>query len=538
MENSKRLRLIVLASATLILFFIVVSSKVSAAAEQSASSAGTYAYITNGGSNSVSVIDTSTNTVTATIKVGKSPEGVVVNPNGKKVYVTNINSNTVSVINTTTNKVTATINGFYKPIGAAFSPDGKKAYVISSGYTVENDTGWYSFGGNVSIIDTATNRVIDKVDIGSDPYGMTITPDGKKLYITYSFAYYIYYGLSAYEYSNASVFDTTTKNITTLQLRGMPFGVTVSPDGKKVYVANQITDIERIGFTTQKKYYPIVSVVDTVTNKVIDTEKIGDAPQGVAVSPNGKKVYVTDWKDRIVSVIDTTTVTVIATVPVGSSPEGIAVNPDGKKVYVANRGSNTVSVIDTATNKVIATVPVGSSPEGIAFSRALKKVLPVANFTSDVTSGKAPLKVQFTDKSTGTPTKWKWTFGDGMNSIQQNPVHKYSKAGNYTVVLTVTNTVGSNTTTKTNYIKVIVKPVAAFSASPTSGKAPLTVAFTDKSSGIPTSWKWSFGDGKTSTAQTPKHKYTAEGKYTVSLTVKNAAGSNMVTKTNYITVKK
>jgi YVTN family beta-propeller protein len=244
------------------------------------------------------------------------------------------------------------------------------------------------------------------------------------LYITYSFAYYVYYGLNAYEYSNASVFDTTTKNVTTLQLRGMPFGVTVSPDGKKVYVANQITDIERVGFTTQKKYYPIVSVVDTVTNKVIDTEKVRDAPQGVAVSPDGKKVYVTDWKDHIVSVIDTTTITVIATVPVGSSPEGIAVNPDGKKVYVANRGSNTVSVIDTATNKVTATVPVGSSPERIAFSRALKKVLPVANFTSDVTSGKAPLNVQFTDKSTGIPT-----HGNGlleMERIQQSRVQSIS----------------------------------------------------------------------------------------------------------------
>jgi len=257
-----------------------------------------------------------------------------------------------------------------------------------------------------------------------------------------------------------------------------------------------------------------------------------------SASSAGTYAYITNGGSNSASVIDTSTNTVTATIKVGKSPEGVIVNPNGKKVYVTNINSNTVSVIDTATNKVIATVPVGSSPEGIAFSRALKKVLPVANFTSDVTSGKAPLKVQFTDKSTGTPTKWKWTFGDGMNSIQQNPVHKYSKAGNYTVVLTVTNTAGSNTTTKTNYIKVIVKPVAAFSASPTSGKAPLTVAFTDKSSGIPTSWKWSFGDGKTSTAQTPKHKYTAEGKYTVSLTVKNAAGSNAITKTNHITAKK
>jgi beta propeller repeat protein len=78
-------------------------------------------------------------------------------------------------------------------------------------------------------------------------------------------------------------------------------------------------------------------------------------------------------------------------------------------------------------------------------------------------------------------------------------------------------------------------PVAAFSASSTSGKHPLTVKFTDKSTGSPTSWSWNFGDKTTSTAQNPTHKYTKAGKYTVKLTVKNAAGSN--SKTMTITVK-
>jgi len=161
---------------------------------------------------------------------------------------------------------------------------------------------------------------------------------------------------------------------------------------------------------------------------------------------------------------------------------------------------------------------------------------PVAAFSAFPLSGKVPLKVQFTDKSTGAPTKWSWTFGDGATSTKQNPLHKYSKAGSYTVKLTATNAEGSNTVTKTNYIKVIAKPVAAFSASPTSGKAPLNVAFTDKSTGLPAKWKWSFGDGKTSTVQNPKHQYVQEGKYKVTLTVSNNAGSSTATKTNYIIV--
>ncbi len=164
---------------------------------------------------------------------------------------------------------------------------------------------------------------------------------------------------------------------------------------------------------------------------------------------------------------------------------------------------------------------------------------PVANFAAKPTSGKAPLTVAFTDTSTEKPTKWKWTFGDGTNSTKQNPTHKYSKAGNYTISLTVTNAAGSNTLTKSNFIKVTSstpKPVAAFSASPTSGKAPLKVQFTDKSTGSPTSWKWSFGDGSTSTSKSPAYTYKKAGKYTVSLTVKNAAGSNTKTIKDYITV--
>jgi len=168
-------------------------------------------------------------------------------------------------------------------------------------------------------------------------------------------------------------------------------------------------------------------------------------------------------------------------------------------------------------------------------------VKPVAAFSATPTSGYAPLKVQFTDKSTGSPTSWKWSFGDGKTSTSKSSAYTYSKAGKYTVSLTVKNAAGSSTKTITNYITVKiapVKPVAAFSGSPTSGKAPLTIKFTDKSTGSPTSWKWSFGDKTYSTDKNPAHKYSKVGKYTVSLTVKNAAGSSTKTVSSYVIVKK
>lgn len=160
-------------------------------------------------------------------------------------------------------------------------------------------------------------------------------------------------------------------------------------------------------------------------------------------------------------------------------------------------------------------------------------------FSASPTTGYEPLKVTFTDKSTGSPTSWKWSFGDSTYSTTKNPVHTYSKAGKYTVSLTVKNAAESSTVTKTGYIvvNVLKAPVAAFSASPTSGKAPLKVQFTDKSTYSPTSWKWSFGDGTYSTQKNPAHTYSKAGKYTVSLTAKNVKGSNTKTISGYITVK-
>lgn len=149
---------------------------------------------------------------------------------------------------------------------------------------------------------------------------------------------------------------------------------------------------------------------------------------------------------------------------------------------------------------------------------------PAAAFIASPISGKAPLTVKFTDQSTGSPSSWNWSFGDGTNSTQKSPTHIYSAAGNYTVGLTVSNQNGNNTETKTGYINVIPvssKLVAAFSASPTTGNAPLNVAFIDTSTGSPTSWNWNFGDGATSNQQNPEHTYSSMGNYIVNLTVSN-----------------
>jgi len=165
-------------------------------------------------------------------------------------------------------------------------------------------------------------------------------------------------------------------------------------------------------------------------------------------------------------------------------------------------------------------------------------VPPTAAFVGSPTSGGYPLTVNFTDQSTGSVSAWSWNFGDSGTSTAQNPSHQYTSAGIYTVGLTVSGPVGSDTETRVDYIVVTAPPapVANFSGSPTSGDKPLTVNFTDQSTGSVTAWSWTFGDGGTGTAQNPGHVYNNTGVYTVSLKVTNVVGSDTETKSNYITV--
>jgi len=162
---------------------------------------------------------------------------------------------------------------------------------------------------------------------------------------------------------------------------------------------------------------------------------------------------------------------------------------------------------------------------------------PTCDFTADVTSGVAPLTVNFTDLSLDSVDTWDWDFGDGGTSTEQNPSYDYATPGTYTVTLNVSGPGGSDSHTKTDYIVVhFAPPVALFVGFPTTGAPPLSVNFDDQSTGEIDTWSWDFGDGGTSTIQNPVHQYTSAGNYTVSLTVTGPGGDSTETKINYISV--
>jgi YVTN family beta-propeller protein len=175
---------------------------------------GNKIYVTNSGSNNISVIDLGNNTINSSIPVGKTPWGISITPDALKVYVANKNDNNVSVINTVTNNVIETINVGINPYGIAINPSGTKAYVANLG------------SGTVSVIDIDSDDVIATITVELAPHWLTFTPDGKYVYITNS------------ESSTISVIDAGTDAvIRTISVNKNPEGISAFPDGSKVYVA-------------------------------------------------------------------------------------------------------------------------------------------------------------------------------------------------------------------------------------------------------------------------------------------------------------
>ena len=196
--------------------------------------------------------------------------------------------------------------------------------------------------------------------------------------------------------------------------------------------------------------------------------------------------------------------------------------------------SHVYAAAGTYTVALTVTGPGGSNTQTRTNYVTVSASAPVAQFTGTPTKGKAPTTVDFTNSSTGSITSYAWDFGDGTTSPAANPSKIYSKSGTYTVALTVAGPGGSNTKTQTNYVKVT--PRAKFSASSTTGMAPLAVNFIDESVGGVTSYAWDFGDGTTSTLANPSKVYSTPGLYTVTLTVIGAGGSDTQTIADYVSV--
>ncbi|MDT7787059.1 MAG: hypothetical protein QOF58_5478 [Pseudonocardiales bacterium] len=251
---------------------------------------GTRGYVTNSNDNKLTVIDTPTNSVDASIPVGDHPAGVAVAPGGGFVYVTNYFGSSVSVVDTATLTVTATIAVTERPDGVVVAPDGKSVYVTHD----------RAGAGLVSVIDTTANAVVATIPTGSNSTAIAVSADGSRAYVVNRTS------------NNISAIDTVSRTVvSTIGVGDFPHGIVLN--GSRAYVTNSVSNS--------------VSVVDLTTNtELLPRIPVGERPISVSLLPDGSRAYVTNFDSDTVSIIDTASNSVTGAIPVGDKPVGIAIH--------------------------------------------------------------------------------------------------------------------------------------------------------------------------------------------------------------------
>ncbi len=262
------------------------------------------------------------------------------------------------------------------PMNMELSKDGRFLLVTTNGNGEQE----------VDIIDVQSQQTIQKITVKKSWLGLAFSPDNKRFFVSggddnevliFTFdngkateAGKILLGSKEYH-----ALDNAARNRARTAGKGefaFPAGIAASPDGKRLYVAENLTNK--------------VAVVDLSNNQVITKINVGDYPYDCTISKDGKRVYVSNWGTRSIAVIDPATNQVVGNIQTGDHPNDLELTRNGKLLYVANANSNTVSVIDTVQMKEIEAIntalhpksPIGSTPNAVALSPN-EKTLYIAN---------------------------------------------------------------------------------------------------------------------------------------------------------------
>jgi YVTN family beta-propeller protein len=306
-------------------------------------------------SDSVSVIDLSNNTVLKTIYDASfmQPYTVTINPAGTRAYVTNSTTNTITIIDIATQSVSGVITGLNGPSGMVITPDGNTGYV--SNYGVVSGT-----GTTVNVVNNlnTTPTVGLSINVGLAPASLAITPNG-------DFVYVIDYHNGVPNDGTITVIDTSTNAATQNVVTGLfgPFAIAITPDGNYAYVTN-------FGSNNFSPFGTTVTKIDLNTNTIVATNTLGIQPAAAAISPDSKYAYTSNYNtlymdaynftgltagQGTVNIIDIATNAVLpVTIPVGESPNEMVVSPNGAFGYTSNYTANTVSVIALQTFQITA----------------------------------------------------------------------------------------------------------------------------------------------------------------------------------------
>jgi YVTN family beta-propeller protein len=226
---------------------------------------GQLAYVASQLSDTISVIDTTTDTVSTTVTV-PSVQGIAnlaLSPDGQRVYATVLAQNSLVVIDTSTNTVLdPAINVGFNPAGIAVSPDGSLVYATDAGAS-----------GGVAVIDTAAGTVIATIPVDNHPSAVAFAPDGVLAYVTQA-------GVNAGGDFTVSTIDTASSAVVgdPIEVGNFPTSIAITPDGTQAYIGNERSNT--------------VSVIDTAGSSVSVTLSGMNSPRGVAASavPAGHQV--------------------------------------------------------------------------------------------------------------------------------------------------------------------------------------------------------------------------------------------------------
>jgi len=338
-------------------------------------------YVTNEGSNNVSVINRQSGEVVATVMVGRKPRGIATSLSKERprVYVANSGSNSVSVIDPTVNKVELEI-----PIRFGREPEGIAVVRISPEKELIFVT---NYGSNtVSVIDPLTQQEIERIGVGSGPIAVAVDPLIESTSGTRFLSFTDINLLKSYRerFLNVYVVNKNSKNISVLRmdiLRGRledvinvnvewnPIALAVDYQRAKVYVANynfgNLSVIDILQIIKGNKTGALSAIINVGTSVI-----------GVIADPDLDRIYLLkEFPGEIMIIrpfsedfgtLRETMVPVMGTITVGNSPRSFISDPEGRKLYVVNRGSDTVSVVDKTTKREERVIPVGKKPYGIA----------------------------------------------------------------------------------------------------------------------------------------------------------------------------
>ncbi len=279
-----------------------------------------------GGTDDVTVIDTSTHEVVARVPVGDEPMLAALSPDGRRLLVTNRDSQDVSVVDVETLEPIRRVELQDGPAGCGFSPDGSRAFVANE------------YAHTVSVLDTASWEVIRHVDVGHGPCDLLVLPGGDVV-------------VTNEESHDTSILDGTTgERRAAVATPDGPLGLAASPDGRLVLVTCFVSNH--------------VYALETSTWTIAWVTRVGTGHVG-ACFVGGDRFLVSNSHEDHLSLVDLGTREELGRVRVGQNPATLRPVPGTSLVYVANRGGDSASVVDADAMRVVQTVSVGSSPLGV-----------------------------------------------------------------------------------------------------------------------------------------------------------------------------